>query len=117
MTSKLIKDYEQYDTPQWTQSEAHFHSVNPYLHGALGPTKFEHTIEELEVLEGEVPKDLTGVYVRNGANPRFESKGPHHWFDGDGMLHSLAFKNGKVSYRNRWIRTKHFNMESEHQKA
>ena len=117
MTSKLIKDYEQYDTPQWTQSEESLHNVNPYLHGALGPTKFEHTIDELEVIEGEVPKDLTGVYVRNGANPRFESKGPHHWFDGDGMLHSLAFKNGKVSYRNRWIRTKHFNMESEHQKA
>jgi carotenoid cleavage dioxygenase-like enzyme len=115
MNSKMIKEYEQLDTPEWTSSEEHFHNVNPYLHGPLGPTKFEHTVDELVVLEGKVPDDLTGVYIRNGANPRFESKGPHHWFDGDGMLHALSFKNGKAAYRNRWIRTKHFNMESEAQ--
>lgn len=115
MTTKLIKQYEQNDTPAWTASEAHFHNQNPYLHGALGPTKYEHTVDKVEVLEGKVPEDLTGVYVRNGANPRFSSKGPHHWFDGDGMLHALSFKNGSASYRNRWIRTKHFNMESEAQ--
>lgn len=116
MKSNLIKEYEQQDTPEWTASEDHYHNVNPYLHGALGPTKFEHSEQELEVLEGQVPADLTGIYVRNGANPRFASKGPHHWFDGDGMLHTLSFKDGKASYKNRWIRTKHFNMESEAQK-
>jgi carotenoid cleavage dioxygenase-like enzyme len=117
MKNEMIKDYEQQDTPAWTSDEEHFHNVNPYLHGALGPIKFEHTEDELVVLEGKVPDDLTGVYVRNGANSRFASKGPHHWFDGDGMLHALSFKDGKASYRNRWIRTKHFNMESEAQKV
>ncbi len=117
MTESLIKEFETNSNPEWTIKENHSHSINPYLHGALGPTKFENTCEELEVLSGKVPEDLSGVYVRNGPNARFESKGLHHWFDGDGMLHGLTFKNGKASYRNRWTRTKHFNMESESQKA
>jgi len=116
-SSSPIKKYERHDTPDWTAKENHMHNVNPYLHGALGPSRFENTEEILEVIEGEVPADLSGVYVRNGANARYESKGLHHWFDGDGMLHALCFKGGSASYRNRWIRTSHFNMESEAQKS
>ena len=117
MSGQIIRDYESIDTPEWTCEEAHDHNTNPFLHSIFGPTKYENTVEQLEVLEGEVPKNLSGVYVRNGPNARFESKGLHHWFDGDGMLHALTFKDGQVSYRNRWTRTRHFNMESENQKA
>lgn len=34
-----------------------------------------------------------------------------HWFDGDGMLHAFYIHKGKVSYRNRWVRTERFNLE------
>lgn len=116
-SSSQIKEFEGHNTPAWTIKENHCHNVNPYLHGALGPTKFENTVDELEVIEGKVPEDLSGVYVRNGSNARFESKGLYHWFDGDGMLHAPCFKDGIASYRNRLIRTSHFNTESEQQKA
>lgn len=117
MSNQLIKSYEANDAPAWTAKDDSFHSVNPYLHGIMSPVESETIVEQLEVIAGEIPADLSGIYVRNGANPRFESKGPHHWFDGDGMLHALTFKDGAASYRNRWTRTKHFNMESDAQKA
>lgn len=80
---------------------------NPYLLGAFSPVFKEIVAEDLEVI-GEIPKDINGVYVRNGPNPKFQPKGHYHWFDGDGMLHALHIQNGKATYRNRWIRTKHF---------
>ena len=46
----------------------------------------------------------TGLYVRNGSNPR--SGTSPHWFLGDGMLHGVRVERGKaVWYRNRWVRT------------
>jgi len=85
---------------------------NPYLLGKYAPIHTEITAENLEVI-GEIPKDLHGAYVRNGPNPQFAPKGRHHWFDGDGMLHSIYLENGKATYRNRWIRTDGFNRERE----
>jgi len=87
-------------------------SQNPYLHGAYAPIDKESEFVDLEVI-GELPADLSGVYVRNGPNPRFEPKGLYHWFDGDGMLHGVHIADGKVSYRNRWIRTAHADREAE----
>lgn len=86
--------------------------TNPYKAGSYAPVG-EETAAQLEVVHGEVPRDLTGMYVRNGPNPRFEAPGRHHWFDGDGMLHAVRFEEGRVSYLNRWIRTAGFEMEGE----
>lgn len=86
-------------------------TVNPYLLRKYGPVDREIVAENLEVV-GEIPKDLNGVYVRNGPNPRFAAKGRYHWFDGDGMLHAVHIKDGKISYRNRWVRTNSFERES-----
>lgn len=82
---------------------------NPYLGGAYAPIFEERAWahDQLEVI-GEIPRDLRGVYVRNGPNPRFAPRARHHWFDGDGMLHALSVEDGRVSYRNRWIRTRGF---------
>ena len=77
---------------------------NPYLLGEYAPVDTEITAENMEII-GQIPKDLNGVYVRNGPNPRFQPKGRYHWFDGDGMLHAVHIRDGQVSYRNRWIRT------------
>ncbi|WP_375284943.1 carotenoid oxygenase family protein [Marinicauda pacifica] len=75
---------------------------NPYLKGIYAPVRNEVTALELEV-EGEIPTDLYGAYVRNGPNPMHGPEGMHHWFDGDGMLHAIFFENGKAEYRNRYI--------------
>ncbi len=76
----------------------------PVLQGGFAPIEDELDIE-LTDIEGEVPKDLTGMYVRNGPNRRFEAPGRYHWFDGDGMLHAVRFAGGKVRYQNKWVMT------------
>ncbi len=75
------------------------------LTGAFAPIFAEETLPDLPIIHGEIPKDLNGVYLRNGPNPRFEPKGAYHPFDGDGMIHAAEFRNGKLTYRNKWIRT------------
>jgi carotenoid cleavage dioxygenase-like enzyme len=85
---------------------------NPYLLGSYSPVDTEISAENLAII-GEIPRDLNGVYVRNGPNPQFQPKGRYHWFDGDGMLHAVHIKDGQVAYRNRWIRTSAFTRENE----
>jgi carotenoid cleavage dioxygenase len=34
-------------------------------------------------------------------------------FGGDGMIHALSIENGRVGYRNRWVRTERFEKERE----
>ncbi|MEH6587390.1 MAG: carotenoid oxygenase family protein [Halioglobus sp.] len=94
------------DAPQWI-----YNLDNPYLHGAYAPNAEEIAAANLEVV-GELPADLVGAYFRNGPNPVFESKNRHHPFDGDGMVHGVYFKDGKVSYRNRWVQTAAFEQEA-----
>jgi len=69
-------------------------------------------VDELEAVdlpvEGALPPELDGTYVRNGANPR-PGTGPAHVFLGDGMLHGLRIERGRARwYRNRYVRTKSF---------
>lgn len=87
--------------------------INPYYEENLyGPAKDEMFVKNLKVIEGEVPKDIYGAYIRNGPNPKHEPKGRYHWFDGDGMLHGVYFNDGNVSYRNKYINTKSFQHEA-----
>jgi carotenoid cleavage dioxygenase len=79
-------------------------SHGPGVVGAFAPVFAEEVLEDLRV-EGEIPADLNGVYLRNGPNPRFEPNGSYHPFDGDGMIHGAHFDRGRVTYRNRWVRT------------
>ncbi len=79
-------------------------NYGPFLTDDFAPLLDESTYEGLPVT-GEIPADLNGVYLRNGPNPRFEPKGEYHPFDGDGMLHSAHFDRGRVTIRNRWVRT------------
>ena len=75
--------------------------------GPYAPIFDEAVFDSLPV-QGEIPKDLNGVYLRNGPNPRFAPQGRYHPFDGDAMVHALRFDHGRVEYRNRFVRTKGF---------
>lgn len=90
--------------------------VNPYLDGNFAPIHQEITAENLKVI-GELPADLSGMFVRNGPNPQFPAIGQYHWFDGDGMLHGVRIHNGKASYRNRYVRTQGYQIEHQAGKA
>jgi carotenoid cleavage dioxygenase-like enzyme len=57
-------------------------------------------------VEGALPPELTGDYIRNGPNPAPGEK-PGHLFMGDGMLHGIRIESGRArAYRNRWVRTR-----------
>ncbi|HLK26820.1 MAG TPA: carotenoid oxygenase family protein [Caulobacteraceae bacterium] len=84
-------------------------SVNPYLSGNFAPVGDELNLD-LEVA-GELPRDLRGVFYRNGPNPQFAPRGDYHWFTGDGMVHGFFVEDGKVRYRNRWVRTPKWALE------
>ena len=85
---------------------------NPYMleNGLPTDTEWTASTPELQVI-GEIPKDLNGVYLRNGHNQIHATIGKYHPFDGDGMIHAFTFNNGKVSHKNRWARTERFRIE------
>lgn len=81
-------------------------SDHPFLGGVHRPMVEELTIEGL-VIEGTIPPELDGSYMRTGPNPYAPDPAGYHWFTGDGMVHAIRLKDGQaLAYRNRWIRSK-----------
>ncbi|MFI4936503.1 MAG: carotenoid oxygenase family protein [Caulobacterales bacterium] len=84
--------------------------INPFLAGNYGPVRAEDDFD-LEVV-GEIPAALRGAFYRNGPNPQFPPMDDYHWFSGDGMIHGFFVEDGKVRYRNRWVRTPRWQAEN-----
>lgn len=87
-------------------------SAQAFLSGNFAPVRREVDADDLTVI-GEIPRDLDGVFLRNGPNPQFDPEGAYHWFDGDGMIHAVRLSKGRASYRNRWVRTRPWQLEHE----
>lgn len=67
--------------------------------GNFAPVKDEHDAYVINPKEmtGKTPTDISGVYLRNGPNPKLiPSNGRQHWFDGDSMIHAIKIKNGQL---------------------
>ena len=76
-----------------------------HMRGNYAPVPDELTEYDLPV-EGAIPPELDGWYLRNGSNPRTATG---HWFFGDGMIHGVRISGGAAKwYRNRWVRTDSF---------
>lgn len=74
-----------------------------HLRGNGRPVFEERTLATLKV-EGNIPPELDGRYLRNGANPK--SGFSAHPFLGDGMIHGIRLRDGKAEwYRNRYVQT------------
>jgi carotenoid cleavage dioxygenase-like enzyme len=68
------------------------------------PVPDEITAHDLPVA-GTLPAQLTGVYLRNGPNPRPGS--PYPFIAGDGMVHGVRLDAGQARwYRNRYVKTR-----------
>src|SRR5947209_15367351 len=70
----------------------------------FAPVPDEITAHDLPVA-GTLPPLLTGVYLRNGPNPRPGSTRP--FMVGDGMIHGVRLEAGQARwYRNRYVKTR-----------
>lgn len=83
--------------PSWTSDEY-------YLSGNFAPVFDEMDAVDVPV-QGKIPGDLEGIYLRNGSNPEFKPVTYTYPLDGDGMIHALYLREGQVFYRNRWVLT------------
>lgn len=88
-------------------------SNHPYLNGAWTPLHEEVNATDLDVIDGRIPHDIDGIYLRNTENQIHQPLGRYHPFDGDGMIHRISFRDGRADYRNRFVRTRCFAAEQE----
>jgi carotenoid cleavage dioxygenase-like enzyme len=72
------------------------------------PQRFEVDLFDCEVA-GKIPQELDGVFLRVGSDwafpPMFKDDSP---FNQDGYVSRFRIKNGRCSYKGRWVRTKRF---------
>lgn len=75
-----------------------------FSQGAFRPAEHEVDCFDLRV-EGRLPRDLSGSYLRTGPNPRAQvDADTHHWFAGNGMLHLLRLNRGQAeAYKSRFV--------------
>lgn len=73
----------------------------------------EIRLDNLKV-EGEIPSWLHGTLLRNGpAKFEVNKQRYKHWFDGLAMLHKFSFRNGQVSYANKFLHSESYNKAME----
>lgn len=76
-----------------------------HLSGVFAPQRDEVDVHDLAV-DGELPADLHGTYLRNGPNPRFDPIGTYVYpLDGDAMVHRVEIGGDGAHYTNRFVRT------------
>ena len=86
---------------------------HPYRTGPWRPQTTEWRADDLTVVEGRIPADLDGIYLRNTENPLHPALKSYHPFDGDAMLHIVGFRDGKAFYRNRFVQTEALGAEND----
>jgi carotenoid cleavage dioxygenase-like enzyme len=88
----------------------------PSRTGFYTPTRFEGDVYDCEVV-GKLPSDLNGAFVRVGGEWLYPSKFPDDAvLNSDGYISRFTFRNGKVDYKGRWVRTPRFVANHEAQR-
>jgi carotenoid cleavage dioxygenase-like enzyme len=84
-------------------------SVGGGVAPASGPKLFrlESDIRDVEV-EGKIPSDLNGVFYRVGPDAQYPMDPRNIPFDGEGHVSMFHFKDGRVSYRSRFVRNERY---------
>jgi carotenoid cleavage dioxygenase-like enzyme len=89
----------------------------PAFTGFNQPRRIEADVFDLEV-EGEVPAALNGAFYRCGPDPRFPPRmGDDININGDGMITCFRFRDGRVDFRSRYVRTEKYRLEGEAREA
>lgn len=92
-------------TPSWP-------TANKFLAGPFAPWDEETSAFDLEVV-GEIPADLAGALFRVTSNPRFAPRDldRYHWWEGDGMVAGIYLRDGRATFRTRWVETDSMRVE------
>ncbi|OMC33120.1 carotenoid oxygenase [Mycolicibacterium fortuitum] len=85
--------------------------------GPFRPMRFEATVEECIVSEGEIPKDLAGGFYRCGPTFKRPRVSDNPLPGMDGMVQGIVFENGRADFRNRWVRSPKYLLEEKHGRA
>lgn len=86
--------------------------MNPFTAGGFAPQRIEFDVADLATT-GDWPRALDGTLYRIGPNPQFDPIEPYNPLLGDGMVHAFRVRGGRVSYRNRWVRTRQWRLEHD----
>ena len=77
--------------------------------GFSAPSRMECDVYDLEVVQGEVPRDLDGAFYRMQPDPAWPPMlGQDIPLNGDGMVTMFRFGGGHVDFRSRYVRTEKF---------
>jgi len=93
-----------------TDAENH-NKISLYNCPGFRPVHKELSHAPVQVM-GTLPKDLTGVYLRNGTNIQFSAPSIRlHAFAGAGMIHQIQIQDGQATMSNFYVRTPRFELE------
>lgn len=81
--------------------------------GFGAPLRFEASVDDCEVV-GKIPSELNGAFYRVAPEWYYPPKfGDDGIVNADGYVSMFRFKDGKVDYRGRWVRTHRLKMQQE----
>ena len=100
--------------PEPTPADVDWDTTNFLLNGTFAPWHEETEAFDLPVT-GKLPDDLAGALFRITNNPRFKplDVDRYHWWEGDGGVAATYIRDGKASFRMRWVMTDTMKVEVE----
>lgn len=101
-------------TPPRHVQDVDWDTSNKFLNGPFAPWAEESEAFDLPVI-GRIPDDLAGALFRIANNPRFAPREPdrYHWWEGDGGVAATYIRDGKASFRMKWVLTDSMKIEVE----
>jgi carotenoid cleavage dioxygenase-like enzyme len=79
----------------------------PKYGGTYAPLGAEVTVRDCQV-EGSIPSDLSGGFYSTGPDLQYPLAPGNISFDGEGHARVFRFKDGRVDYRTRFVRTERY---------
>lgn len=75
--------------------------------GQFSPIRAEVTISDCQI-EGRLPADLDGGFYATGPDPQYPLRPGNIIFDGEGHARLFRFRNGRVDYRTRYVKSERY---------
>ncbi|GAB2459514.1 carotenoid oxygenase family protein [Nocardioides hungaricus] len=109
----VVLPHNQRNPPRHRQ-DLDWETDNLFLNGPFVPWNEESEAFDLPVI-GALPSDLNGALFRIANNPRFTPVDleRYHWWEGDGAVAATYIRDGKASFRMRWVMTDTMKIEVE----